>query len=362
VAESKALETSGRLAPDDTQNGHGDTLVKAPLDQPYAAHHFGEGTISSNGSISFAPPERPTARLGADLNAMPDRTLVAFNDCGEPIQKAPPFFSSEELTPTELKNIAHASKLKPEDMRQVKHELNEHGQEPEQLIVDAMKKCRVLGLGESHIWSANLGMITSAVNKLKDAGATHFAVELRQSEVDEILRTGKDPGLHHNKEEYVAMMLAARDAGLTVVGVDNRKIGNGHGPGNEHRDEGMASDIQNILKDPNAKVVWVVGANHLCCDGKNKHAAELLKGKLGAEQVTTVHPSDNDRDLQKVSENLTRPVAVKTADAPGLAKMPLTAVLDDSQRYGMWDIVTAYPLSMSDPAYGPYEDRMPKKK
>jgi hypothetical protein len=180
--------------------------------------------------------------------------------------------------------------------------------------------------------------------------------------VDEILRTGKDPGRHHNQEEYVAMMLAARDAGLTVVGVDNRKVNNGHGQGNEHRDEGMASDIQNILKDPNAKVVWVVGANHLCCDGKNKHAAELLKGKLGAEQVTTVHPSDNDRDLQKVSENLTRPAAVRTADAPGLAKMPLTAVLDDSQKYGMWDIVIAYPLSMSDPAYGPYEDRMPKKK
>jgi hypothetical protein len=98
AAESKALETSGRLASNETQHGHGDNLVKAPLDQPFAAHHFGEGTISSNGSISFAPPERPAARLGTGLDAMPDRTLVAFAGCEEPRQKAAPFFSSEELT------------------------------------------------------------------------------------------------------------------------------------------------------------------------------------------------------------------------------------------------------------------------
>lgn len=286
--------------------------------------------------------------------------LLAMAD-GEPQSLAKkPFIDSEELTPADKRAIEHWH-LKPETIKEIKRELNEHGKEPQDVIVDAMKKARVVGLGESHIWSANLGMITDSVAKLKAAGATHFAVELSQKEVDEILKTGKDSGLHYNKEEYVAMMLAARDAGLKVVGVDNRKANNGYGPGNEHRDEGMAEDIGGILSgDPKAKVVFVVGSNHLNSDGTKTSAAEILKDKFGKDQVVTTVASDNGRRLQDLTENLNRPVAVRTQDAPELAKLPLSP--GDSQKYGQWDIVIAYPKSQSDPYYGPYEDRMPGKK
>lgn len=295
-----------------------------------------------------------------DLAKKRDTLLMMAGGEAQLIAKGP-FIDSEELTPGDRRAIENW-RLKPEKIREIKRELNEHGKEPQDVIVDAMKKARVIGLGESHIWSANLGTITDSVAKLKEAGATHFAVELSQKEVDEILKTGKDSGNHFNKEEYVAMILAARDAGLKVVGVDNRKVNNGFGPGNEHRDEGMADDIAGILSgDPEAKVVFVVGSSHLVSDGTKTSAAEILKDKFGNDQVVTTLPSDNGRRLQTLTENLDRPVAVQTQDSPELAKLPLTSV-EDSHQYGQWDIVIAYPQSQSDPDYGPYEDRMPEKK
>ncbi len=341
--QAKAMEADNSMGTDDLTARETGYLAFESVTSGSFAKGQAEACLSTN-------DEAEVDRDGGE-----NRMLKETDDKEQ--KKKVPFFSSEELTPRERESGLWPEKT-PEQLQKIKHEFNQNGREPKELWVEEMRHARVLGLGESHIWSANLGMIQDTVKKLKDAGATHFAVELRQTEVDEILKTGKLTRKIMNQEEYIAMILAARDAKLTVVGVDNKLAKNdGYGPGNENRDSGMASDIENILKDRNAKVVWVVGSTHLRVDGSGKNAAEILKNKLGANQVVTVIPADNSGNLQALNDNLTRPAAVRTSDAPELATLHL-----GKHKFGHWDIVVAFPQALSDPYYGPYENRRPPEK
>ena len=97
-------------------------------------------------------------------------------------------------------------------------ELDAKGVDPEPQLARIMKDVRVLGMGETHIApnpQRELG--ASAMADLKNAGATHLAIEMdqgRQAVLDKYMKTGElNPADLPEKlqtPDYVNMLESAR--------------------------------------------------------------------------------------------------------------------------------------------------------
>lgn len=254
----------------------------------------------------------------------------------------------EKLTNGQFDKLKDLGKTK-EELEAIRREINEHGRSPADALVDSMKKSRVLAIGETHVTpneQRNLGK--ELIPKLQAAGATHLALEIpkdTQPVLDEYMKTGK---LDKSKlpvllrdDDYLAMLEAARKAGLKLVAVDAKD--------DLDRDKEMAAGIGKILDaDAKAKVVFWVGAGHLDDppgDGTHLSAAEHLKKKYDTTTVKAELPDFADISAaQRVGVGLKDSVAIDTKSAGNLGKLDtFRPGSTGSRSYGHWDQIIIFP-------------------
>lgn len=264
----------------------------------------------------------------------------------------PPYFAA---VPQEtLKSIAGKAGVSVEIVEKVRQEVNKFGLDPETQCVKAMKTYRLLGMGESHV-SRNPHRVFGAtlMAKLKDAGATHLAIEQpakSQPIIDAWLKGAKlDPKLLQDilqEPEYIQMLEAAKTAGLKVVCVDNRDCED------DERDGFMAKNIERVLdENEDNKVVFWVGNTHLgkASEGGDDDdedpplitcAAELLRNKYSACVFASMTQMQS-LSLSKMVADVSRPVSIETNKTKALASFPKFA--DSVVRFGDWENVILYP-------------------
>ncbi len=229
----------------------------------------------------------------------------------------------------------------------IKKEINAYGRNPEEMLVEAMKGNRVLAIGEHHVDSSHRQLGAKMMPKLKQAGATHLALEVPaelQPALDAFMLTGSKDKLQGALRQYQAILGAAREAGLKVVAVDKR--------GEAYRDNHMAAKISGILdSDPKNKVIFWVGAAHLECNNphdKQPTAAALLKRKYSVCTIRALNEmvAGTPDSLESLTGELTKPVAISMRQASKIST--LTDVVDPEypflvKRYGYWDQLIIYP-------------------
>ncbi len=279
------------------------------------------------------------------LDSLTSSEFVYFEKGDDPKDKTPekkgdkqkePFIK-EEVADYETEWLSLIIKDK-DKISEIKKDINKNGKDPAQALVDAMKDSRVLAIGEQHVPSPNAlrKMIAETIPKLKAAGATHLALEMPpsyQEYLDRFMKDGKFdeadlkkmPKPFHDKD-YIAVLKAARDAGIKLVAVDAED----NDVGNPDREKAMADSIQKILKaDEQNKVILIAGMLHVIdgVDMKDNPRAGALLRKAGCS--TVIFGSDMafgrpPTTLYPFACGVTKPVAVPTKGE--LGKHPLIAV------------------------------------
>jgi len=284
-------------------------------------------------------------------------------------------FLPVKVTDQELASLADIGKTRQE-LEAIRSEINCVGEEPLAVAARLMQENQILGLGEMH-WTPNghRDFGSAVMPVLKGAGATHLALEIDwwvQPVLDEFMRSGslsRDalPCLLRD-DDYVAMLEAARRAGLKLVAVDNRPYRTVDGkPGAlaEHRatarasdeqkrlygDDYMAAAIAGILDaDTSAKVVFWVGAMHLIdCRGELPcySAATLLREKYRICTVQNQARCHSGSTLVRLTENINQPVAISMSRASRTSQLSDFPFGPDEwelvHRYGYWDYIFTYP-------------------
>lgn len=231
-----------------------------------------------------------------------------------------------------------------EEARPFKEEVEQHGKPPVEVLREAMQENDVLIMGEKHIEeSPHREGMTPLVDDLKEAGATHFVVEMTDEQLEGYLKDGNmehlPPGLRH--QDYVDLLKKVQDEGLEIVPANSSGT-------EQERDNHMASVISNILeKDPGNKVVFWVGQMHGAntSSGANLSTANLLRNKgVSTATVMEQSPSASAMDTLTRYAEVDRPTAIRTKDTPNIKDLEFTVLGNDiEEKYGMWDIVILYP-------------------
>ncbi len=296
------------------------------------------GKPSVAGHERAAEPTRPEPAVAEGKRPGSPESTPAPAAAPEPSSLeagSPPDAKPEKFN---LESLFKGSKSIPE-MRS--DELKTYGQEPTEVVKQLMAQNRVLGIGEHHdpSFDEQRKLGPEIIAKAKEGGATHLAVELPtwfQPVLERFEKTGdfkefdeRTPTME-GKEDFKAILSAARENGLKIQAVDDReRYGEPEVPLAE-REQAMASNINSILEsDPNNKVVFWVGANHLArpqYPGSPKTAAEQLRTDHG-RSVATIHPISPGESKEKPGEKefgllgetateISKPTAVSTKDAP----------------------------------------------
>lgn len=281
---------------------------------------------------------------------------------------------SEKISDADRKALKR-DEIQTSEATEIRKEINQKGQDPKRVLLDALKDNSVLLIGETHQENnPHRKLATSMMADFKAAGATHLALEIpkkSQPILDEYMRTGDEKvldklvmeslfggGSFHGQQSYRDLIEAAHKAGLKLVAVDTTVSAFDF-----TRDKSIAQNVGDILKsDEKAKVIMWYGSRHGAKDGPGElksvlgevidrwedTAAELLR--KGGHSVATVWagaPSlDQDERLLSAAGKVKDPVAIKTKDAPHLAELKSQTVQEfweRYQKYGDWDYVILYP-------------------
>jgi len=278
-----------------------------------------------------------------------------------------PFIS--EIIDDQLQKRLDKMGIKTENAEKALKEINEFGQKPESVLPKLMLETRVLGLGEMHSFPNPQRELGSVVMKdLRDAGATHIAIEAGSDKQDMLnkfmepggkLDVGAMPTMLQD-QPYINLLNAAKESGIKIIAVDRR---DGHENDNdaskkqilqengESRDQIMAGNIKKILEqDPSSKVVFWVGSFHLNrmeAKSEQKTAADILRDNTS---VITVDPlydllrGESFHALPELTAGLKQSVAISTSQAADVGAMPYGTAADTSEPYDRdWDYIIAYP-------------------
>jgi len=253
----------------------------------------------------------------------------------------------------ETANQTEKGLVKDVNIKQVKKEINDKGGPPEDILAEAMRGNRVLGIPAFPAGGmqdqADFALRTMA--KLKEAGATHLAVPFSQEVLDEFNRTGK-VDLSKLPKAYIndvtgAYMQAALFNNIKLVASDGDKNA-----------EMESKAVLNVLKDKNAKVVLISEterlANAVDRDGAKSVTQLLRKEKDPASpdkalSVATVsmHVAGNGAvdPFAYLFEDLKQSTAVVTGKTPTLAgvKAGMEFRYEKPQNLGSWDITVLLP-------------------
>ena len=254
----------------------------------------------------------------------------------------------DNMKPTERLELYKEYKANFEREREEKNrpfvdEIKEHGMPVGDAYERAMRDNKVLILGEQHdARSPHRENATELIDRLKAGGATHFAVEMSETQLGNFMKDGdKDhlpPGLR--SQDYVDLINKAQEEGLKLVAANISG-------GEQERDDHMKGVIDGILKeDPNNKVVFWVGAMHGAdtTAGAFKSTADLLRedniAVASVMEQSEVTPLDPLYHMDAVDS----PTAIFTRDTPKISEMEFLRIGNDiKERYGLWDMVVIYP-------------------
>lgn len=232
---------------------------------------------------------------------------------------------------------------KAEENRPYQEEIDKHGKPVKEVLTEAMKENDVLIIGERHTEESPLRELTTEmIGDLKDAGATHFAVEMTPKQLESYLNDGDmehlPPGLRH--QDFVDLIAKVQEEELQLVATNSSGT-------EQERDDYMAKVISDTLKeDPNNKVAFFVGYLHGAdtSAGANRSAANLLRDQ-GVSVATVMEQSPiTGLDSLWNKAQVEEPIAVKTKDAPNIRELEFISIGNDiEEKYGLLDIVIMFP-------------------
>lgn len=262
----------------------------------------------------------------------------------------------------------------------VESEVARTGKDPGEALVEALRRDRVVMIGEFHTPdNPHRELGAKLMPKLADAGATHLAIEhsadfqgkvfLPSGEVDRSQFTSIMA-----QWEYLRMLQNARKAGIEVVPVDSRESDlepirqalkpqlEGLSAPNkgalttaatlDQRNRDMAANINKILEDPKAKVVFWVGNYHLNTTqlpGEGPQVAKILRSQgVPISTFASQHDPYFSSEPEPIRKLFTpsSPVAVPMKDALVLgSQTPQTPTEPghDLLFYNQYDHLIMYP-------------------
>ena len=282
------------------------------------------------------------------------------DDCWSPRQIADKGGSSEkplpELSAKELSGLKEKLNLPEEDTAaRVREDINLLGKDPADMAVELIKNHRVLGMGEYHEADSHHRAVgIQAIARLKEAGATHLAVEMPSDLkplYEQFEKTGELPeGMltgYWNTKDFRELVTEARKAGLKVVPVDLPRPWEGKW---HKRDPHMAQLVGDILdSDPKNKVVLWLGSAHLAdVAGEAPEgyttAGTVLKDRYPGQIATTNHVKLDER-LLGLTTDLKKPVAVPNlGTSVGALKESDYIKKPGTISHDHWDYSFIYPL------------------
>ncbi len=166
--------------------------------------------------------------------------------------------------------------------KRIQSEVDTLGKDGSQALLDAVRKHRVVGVGEVHTNgdypNSILFLLTKMMPEFKKVGVTHLALEANkrdhQSTLEETNKTKRfEPktkrGIAFN-DDWNKMLEAAAVNGIKLVAVDDNPVRELTLTSpitlkeNQHRENFMAKEIADIVNsDPSARVLWPVGDLHM---------------------------------------------------------------------------------------------------
>lgn len=235
----------------------------------------------------------------------------------------------------------------------LRKEMAKHGDNPADALVAALKKSRVVMVGEYHVVdSAHRELGAEVMPQLKKAGLTHLAIEhsrdfqgkifkadgtLDQKALPELLR-------HY---EFFRLLESAKKSGIEVVPVDASYNGS---RAIDYRNRVMDQEITSILENPKHKVLFWVGNRHLEMTngtGDGPQVASLLRDRK--IPVTTFYGSHDNFWREEPLRNMLTPdraIAVPTTKAPALSSLSYLHSDQDGHlinQYKQFDFVLIHP-------------------
>ena len=275
-------------------------------------------------------------------NKLPDKELQLVIDKMKSTRPA------EQVKPGEY--LAEATNDN-EKARAVKQEINREGKPPSELLAEALRNSRVLGIEQINSYDnalAGAAYSLALMKSLKDAGATHLAVPYKQDVLDQFMKTGKVDSIEvtegpAHRLASMTMQAALQNGIKLVTSLDRFDI-----PSNE----AAAKAVKDVLKDKNTKVILLTHVGMLSNtgdqDGK-KSTGQVLRDEQDPANVatkiklTTVKQVDPHTltDYEPVSAfigNLRQPVAVPIVKTNVLPKVEATYFRTYKQRFESWDI------------------------
>jgi tetratricopeptide (TPR) repeat protein/uncharacterized iron-regulated protein len=367
------------------------------MESPERNDRIGSGSLSERGELMrhtiFVLWKEIPSLKSAQLGLVADDFCLDFHGDdpakepkGEGKEQKPKFFDGTPLSDNAVKRLGKAAE--PETLTAIGKCLNEVGQEPRTALANAFKTMRLIGIGEAH-WVSPNGLREDGlalVQQMVDAKVTHFAVEINtslQGKLDDFLK-GKITADqfktefykttdHQGKgDDWLKLMKEVHDAGITVMAVDNFKdldptkmkyLGIPEDIA-EEREKSMAGSIGKILEDPNTKVVFWVGSDHLqkgIGPYKVKTAGERLrevakaKGFEMAIFAAEFEDQISGRAVSTLSGMASKSVAFAVDDVPEYAKLrgAATSKFENVILYPMHHV-----LSVQEQKFGPNDPRL----
>lgn len=233
------------------------------------------------------------------------------------------------------------------DINAARNRVLKDGSSPEDALLEAVKKNRVVGIGDNHgPLTPQLAFLADEMPKLKEAGVTHLAVEIPtayQNRIDSWTADDKEflRNRLKDKSSLINVMEQAKAQGIQVTAIDDMYGNNGQQLAG--RDRTMAKNIMGLLADPAHKVAAVLGAEHLQDgfrqDSFGPSTVDILRRKNIA--IPTFYPQVSSAfdSLTPVARSLDKPLNIDRAHYGEIGTMPVSTGVP----YSKWDNVVLYP-------------------
>jgi hypothetical protein len=237
-----------------------------------------------------------------------------------------------QIERTELANYCKGFAFDHQKIENVRNEIAEASTaDIQSTICKQIDNSDVVIFGETHVDKPNFLRLlgTELMPKLKQAGATHFAIELdtnRQFQIQQFMATGELPKDLEERwsDSYKRLVQAARQNGLIIRAIDNHDVTFLAG---ENRDQKMAENVEKIFSEqPKSKVVIWVGAYHASHENLGSAAYRSVASHLDdSRKVVSIYAQLNGDEFPNlITPDMKKPVMLSTTATPRLSDSKLS--------------------------------------
>lgn len=182
------------------------------------------------------------------------------------------------------------SRIKTNDtISQIISKHSETGSKVLDTIISQAKKHKILMINENHYYPNHRLLITDLLERLKDIGFTHLALEALDVKQDSLLNLENSyptlkTGFYTSEQNYSNLLRKAKQLSYTFVAYE-------HTDYNKNRELGQAENLYNktFKINPNIKVVVLAGIDHIL-EKPTPHGKEwmatVFKNKYSIDPLT----------------------------------------------------------------------------